>query len=81
MESADDCFTDHPFCRVIINNLEARIQSLEKQLQEKQKIIEMVLNQPPHEGARVGTEGKMLNTKYRLKQELINIDDKTHGQQ
>ena len=79
VETADNCFKDHPFCRVIINNLEARIQSQEKELQEKQKIIEMALKQLPHKGARVGTEGKMLNTKYQLKQELSNFVDKTHG--
>ena len=48
VESTTDCFKDHPFCRVIINNLEARIQSLEKQLQEKQNIIELALNQIPY---------------------------------
>ena len=58
VESADDCFKDHPFHRVIINNLEARIQSLEKQLQEKQGVIEMALNQIPCESTRVGNGGK-----------------------
>lgn len=62
-ESAADCFKDHPFCHVIINNLEARIQSLEKQLQEKQ-IIGLALNQIPYQSSLSGNGGELLNLRY-----------------
>ncbi len=45
VDLTDNCFKYHPFCRIIVSNLNARIESLEKQLQDKKSIIEIALGQ------------------------------------
>ncbi len=70
-DSTEHCFKDHPFCRIIFNNLQARIESLEKQRQDQQKIIEMSLACISFESGVRSQEDEQ-NVKTRLKEELVN---------
>ncbi len=70
-DSTEHCFKDHPFCRIIFNNLQARIESLEKQRQDQQKILEMPLARISFESGVRSQEDEQ-NVKTRLKEELVN---------